>query len=300
MRAVFVQGQIENNLRELVMQDFADKTAVVTGAASGIGLALARIFAEQKMNVVLADIEEDKLLGAVSAIEALGVAAIGVVTDVGSSNSVAQLCKTAVDTFGSVQILCNNAGVWTGGLLWEQTEEDFEWLMKVNQWGIIHGIRHFVPQMLLQGDDCHVVNTASMAGLCTLPFSGIYHMTKHAALSLSECLFHDLAMTGPQIKVSCLCPELIDTSIASSGRNRPAGLSKENVTEMQQMAEQAITDATRDSLPPRVMAERVLQGIKNEQFYLCPPVSDPWNYPAESRLNDIRDRRNPTFAPPEI
>jgi NAD(P)-dependent dehydrogenase (short-subunit alcohol dehydrogenase family) len=280
------------------MQDFANKTAVVTGAASGIGLALANIFAEQKMNIVLADIEQDKLQDAVSAIEALGVKAVGVVTDVGDSDSVAQLCKTAVESFGSIQILCNNAGVWTGGLLWEQTEEDFEWVMRVNQWGIIHGIRHFLPQMIAQGDECHVVNTASMAGLCTLPFSGIYHMTKHAALALSECLFHDLAMTAPQIKVSCLCPELIDTGIASSKRNRPAELAKENNTEMGAMAQQAITDATRDSLSPRVMAERVLHGIKDDQFYLCPPPDDPWNHPVTSRLNDLRERRNPTLAPP--
>lgn len=282
------------------MQDFTNKTAVVTGAAAGIGLALATIFAEQKMNIVLADIESDKLQDAVSAVEALGVKAIGVKTDVGNSDSVAQLCKASVDTFGSIQILCNNAGVWTGGLLWEQTEEDFEWVMRVNQWGIIHGIRHFLPQMISQGDKCHVVNTASMAGLCTLPLSGIYHMTKHAALALSECLFHDLSMTAPQIKVSCLCPELIDTSIAHSKRNRPADLANENITEMAEIAQQAITDATRDSLSPRVMAERVLQGIKDEQFYLCPPPDNPWNHTATSRLDDIRERRNPTFAPPEI
>jgi NAD(P)-dependent dehydrogenase (short-subunit alcohol dehydrogenase family) len=282
------------------MQDFANKTAVVTGAANGIGLALSTIFAEQKMNIVLADIEQDKLQDAVSAIEGLGVKAIGVVTDVGDSDSVAQLCQTAVESFGSIQILCNNAGVWTGGLLWEHTEEDFEWLMRVNQWGIIHGIRHFLPQMISQGDECHVVNTASMAGLCTLPFSGIYHMTKHAALALSECLFHDLAMTSPQIKVSCLCPELIDTGIARSKRNRPANLANENLTEMAQMAHQAITDATRDSLAPRAMSERVLQGIKDEQFYLCPPPDDLWNQPAESRMNDLRERRNPTFSLPEL
>ena len=282
------------------MQDFTNKTAVVTGAASGIGLALATIFAEQKMNIVLADIEQDKLQAAVSSIEGLGVKAVGVVTDVGNSDSVAQLCKTAVDHFGSIQILCNNAGVWAGGLLWEHTEEDFEWVMRVNQWGIIHGIRHFLPQMIAQGDECHVVNTASMAGLCTLPFSGIYHMTKHAALAVSECLFHDLAMTAPQIKVSCLCPELIDTGIASSKRNRPADLSNENNTEMGAMAQQAITDATRGSLSPGVMAERVLQGIRDDQFYLCPPPDNPWNLPVNSRLDDLRERRNPTFSLPEI
>ena len=152
------------------MLDFKGKTAVVTGAASGIGLELARIFAEQGMNVVLADIERDALDAAVDEVSALGVEALGVVTDVGSGKSVAALCEATVARFGSVQVLCNNAGVYTGGLLWEQTEDDYEWLMRVNQWGVIHGLRHFLPQMIEQGDACHIVNTSSMASLCTLPF----------------------------------------------------------------------------------------------------------------------------------
>jgi NAD(P)-dependent dehydrogenase (short-subunit alcohol dehydrogenase family) len=186
------------------MQDFAGKVAIVTGAASGIGLELATVFAEQGMKVVLADIEPAALDAAVSRIQALGVEAIGVVTDVGDDASVAALARKTVDTFGAIHVACNNAGVYAGGLLWEQTEADFEWVMRVNQWGVIHGIRHFVPQMLRQGDECHVVNTASMAGMTTLPFAGIYHMTKHAALALSECLYHELALTAPQVGVSCL------------------------------------------------------------------------------------------------
>ena len=168
------------------MNEFEKKTAVITGAASGIGLELARLFAEQGMNVVLADIEQDQLDAAVDAVATLGAETLGVVTDVGSGASVAALCEASVARFGSVQVLCNNAGVYTGGLLWEQTEDDYEWLMRVNQWGVIHGLRHFVPQMIAQGDECHIVNTSSMASLCTLPFAGIYHMTKHAVLSLSE------------------------------------------------------------------------------------------------------------------
>ena len=135
---------------------------------------------------------------------ALGAEAIGVLTDVGSGESVAALCQASVDRFGSVQVLCNNAGVYTGGHLWEQTEDDYEWLIRVNQWGIIHGLRCFVPQMIAQGDECHIVNTSSMASMCTLPFAGIYHMTKHAALALSECLFHELAMTAAAN--SCVMP----------------------------------------------------------------------------------------------
>ncbi|MFT6364872.1 MAG: NAD(P)-dependent dehydrogenase (short-subunit alcohol dehydrogenase family) [Halioglobus sp.] len=282
------------------MNEFGNKTAVVTGAASGIGLELAKVFAEQGMNVVLADIESGKLSEAVAEVEALGAEAIGVLTDVGSGESVAALRRAAVDQFDSVQILCNNAGVFTGGLIWEQTEDDYEWLIRVNQWGVIHGLRHFVPQMISQGDECHIVNTSSMASMCTLPFAGIYHMTKHAALALSECLFHELAMTAPQINVSCLCPELVNTGIATSSRNRPADLAEENITDMQKMSMTAITDATAGSLQPRALADRVLQAIKDQVFYVLPPEDNPWCDTANTRLEDIRLVRNPTFAPPAI
>lgn len=282
------------------MNEFDKKTAVVTGAASGIGLELAKVFAEQGMNVVLADIEQSKLTEAVDTLTEQGAKAIGVLTDVGSGESVAALCQASVNRFGSVQVLCNNAGVYTGGHLWEQTEDDYEWLIRVNQWGVIHGIRHFVPQMISQGDECHIVNTSSMAAMCTLPFAGVYHMTKHAALALSECLFHELAMTAPQINVSCLCPELVNTGIAASSRNRPAELGEENITEMQQMSMTAITDATAGSLPPRMLADRVLQAIKDKIFYILPPDDNPWRDTANTRLEDIRLVRNPSFAPPAI
>jgi NAD(P)-dependent dehydrogenase (short-subunit alcohol dehydrogenase family) len=282
------------------MQEFAGKTAVVTGAASGIGLELALVFAEQGMNVVLADIEQSKLSLAVDAVAALGAQIIGVLTDVGSGESVAALCQASVERFGSVQVLCNNAGVYTGGHVWEQTEDDYEWLIRVNQWGIIHGLRHFVPQMISQDDECHIVNTSSMASMCTLPFAGIYHMTKHAVLALSECLYHELTMTAPQIGVSCLCPELVNTGIATSSRNRPAELRQENITEMQKMSMTAITDATAGSLPPRVLADRVLQAIKDQVFYIVPPDGNPWRDTANTRLEDLRLVRNPSFAPPAI
>ena len=282
------------------MNEFGNKTAVVTGAASGIGLELAKVFAEQGMNVVLADVEQGKLDDAVKEVKSRGIDALGVITDVGSGESVAALCQASVNQFGSVQILCNNAGVYTGGLLWEQTEDDYEWLVRVNQWGIIHSLRHFVPQMISQGDECHIVNTASMAAMCTLPFAGIYHMTKHAALALSECLFHELSMTAPQINVSCLCPELVNTGIAASSRNRPVDLAEENITDMQKMSMTAITDATADSLPPRVLADRVLQAIKDNVFYILPPGDNTWRDTANTRLEDIRLVRNPSFAPPTI
>ena len=282
------------------MREFSDKVAVVTGAASGIGLALANIFAEQGMKVVLADIEPEALDRAVESLKNQGVQAIGVVTDVGDDASVAALAKQSVDAFGAIHVACNNAGVYAGGLLWEQTEADFEWVMRVNQWGVIHGIRHFVPQMISQGDECHLVNTASMAGMTTLPYAGIYHMTKHAALALSECLFHELALAAPQVGVSCLCPELIATNIGKSQRNRPDALADTQVTESSEMVHQAIVDATDGALSPRVMAERVLQGIIDGQFYLCPPLDDPWHQSAASRREDCARMQNPRFAVPTI
>ena len=282
------------------MDSLKGKTAVVTGAASGIGRAMAEVFAEQEMNVVLADIEESALKDAAAELAGKGAVVMAVATDVGSGDSVASLCQATVERFGSVQLLCNNAGVYTGGHVWEQTEDDYEWLMRVNQWGIIHGLRHFVPQMIEQGDECHIVNTCSMAALCTLPFAGIYHMTKHAALALSECLFHELTMTAPQIGVSCLCPELVNTGIAASSRNRPAHLADENITEMQQMSMTAIRDATEGSLHPRVLAERVLAAVKERVFYVLPPDDNPWRDTANARLDDLRAVRNPPFAPPAI
>ncbi|MCX2981940.1 SDR family NAD(P)-dependent oxidoreductase [Halieaceae bacterium IMCC14734] len=282
------------------MQDLTGKTAVITGAASGIGFALAQVFAEQGMQLVLADIETDALEKRVTELRSQGAAVLGVVTDVGDDASVAALASAAAETYGNVHLLCNNAGVYTGGLLWEQTEADFEWVMRVNQWGIIHGIRHFVPAMIEHGQDCHIVNTASMAGLCTLPIAGIYHMTKHAALALSECLYHDLALSAPQIGVSCLCPELADTEIARARRNRPATLAEENQTAMHEFAHAAISDATSQSKPPRVLAERVLQGVLERQFYLLPPADDPWIKTAHKRLDDVHAARNPEFLAPEI
>lgn len=282
------------------MQDFQGKTAVITGAASGIGFELASQLAERGANIVLADIEQAKLDQALAELQQRGATAIAVATDVGDSDSVAALAAAAQQAFGKVHILCNNAGVYTGGLLWEQTEDDYEWLMRVNQWGIIHGIRHFIPSMIAHGEPCHVVNTASMAAMCTLPYAGIYHMTKHAALALSECLYHELSLTAPQLQVSCLCPELVDTGIGHSHRNRPATLAQENLTEARDMSHTAIADATAGSKPPRVLAERVVQAIIDEQFYILPPEGDPWNDTAASRLDDIRQRRNPSFAPPAI
>ena len=284
------------------MQDFRGKTAVVTGAASGIGLELARVFAGQGMNIVLADIEQGGLIRAVDQIRDIpsvgGVS--GLQTDVTSDDSVAALLAHTVNSFGAVHILCNNAGVYTGGCLWEQTPEDFDWMVGVNQRGVANGIRHFVPQMIRQGDDCHVVNTASVAGLSSLPFAGLYHMTKHAVVALSECLYHELSMNAPRVKVSCLCPEMVNTRIASSQRNRPGDLARENKTETRDMLHSLLEEATARGIEPEAIAERVLEAVRAGQFYILPPADDAWMPAIQSRCRDLLAADNPGLCSPAL
>ncbi len=279
------------------MQEFHGKVAVVTGAASGIGLALAEIFAEQGMKLVLADVEAEALERARSRVANLGAETLGVRTDVGDPEQVEALAEAAQNRFGSIDIACNNAGVFTGGISWECSAADYQWLVDVNQLGVANGIRSFVPRMIAQGTECYVLNTASMAALTAMPFAGVYHMSKHAVLALSECLFQELAMLAPQVKVSVLCPELVDTGIGGAERNRPAHLdgdAKGVDSPMRQAAVQAVVDGTATGLPPRVLAERALQGIREEKFYIL--ADGGWAKAAQIRLDDIREGRNPTFS----
>jgi len=282
------------------MKEFAGKTAVVTGAASGIGLALSQLFLERDMNVVMADVETQALMAAAQHLDQGEGRVLAVTTDVGDAASVETLAEAAYDRFGSVQVLCNNAGVFVGGASWENSVADYQWLFDVNVMGIANGARSFIPRMIEQGDDCHIVNTASMAGLTTLPFSSIYCLSKAAALHLSECMHKELEAVAPQIGVSALCPELIDTGIATARRNRPAKYSGEGDltdTDFSKMTEDAAIESTATGLPPRVMAERVLAGIEQRKFYLL--AEDFWKDIAEHRLDEIRNEANPTMFFPD-
>ena len=201
----------------------------------------------------------------------------------------------AYEAFGSVDVLCNNAGVFQGGLLWECTDADFEWTLGVNLWGILHGIRAFVPRMVAAGTEGHVVNTISMAGLATTPFSGPYNVSKFAAMAATECLAHDLATVGAPIKVSAVCPGLVDTAISRSRRNRPAAL----VTEQSDGAafvEQALADGTAGSMSPDEVADLVVEAVLEERFLV--PTRPSYAQQLTDRCEDLvarRAPRSPTF-----
>lgn len=281
------------------MKDFDGKTAVITGGAHGIGRAMGELFLSKGMNVVLADIEQQVLDTTVAELKASGGHCIGVVTDVSRAEDVQRLADAAVAEFGAIHIACNNAGVFAGGLLWEESLADFNWQLDVNVWGVIHGIRTFVPIMAAQGDDCHIVNTASMAAVTAMPYSGIYHMTKHAVLAMSESLYHELSFHVPNVKVSVLCPEAINTGIAASERNRQSDYSGEGdivESDARSIVSQALADSVAAGIGPEVMAQRVFDGIVAERFYLL--SEEAWREAAHTRLEDIRLGRNPTFAPP--
>jgi NAD(P)-dependent dehydrogenase (short-subunit alcohol dehydrogenase family) len=281
------------------VREFAGKVAVVTGAASGIGLALARELGGRGMRVALADIDADSLQSAALDLEKRGVETLAVPTDVTRADSVSALAQRTLDAFGGVHVVCNNAGVFAGGLCWESPLEDYHWVLNVNVWGVIHGIRTFVPILLEQGVEGHVVNTASMAAVTNMPYSGIYSMSKHAVLALSESLYHELKLRGAKVGVSALCPELISTGIADAERSRPAELRRPEgapPSPERELTEQAIREAMKTGLPPEAIAERVVEAIREQRFYIL--SDDVWRRCCEVRHEDIRQERNPTFAPP--
>ncbi len=281
------------------MKQFKDKVAVVTGAASGIGRAMAERFAAEGMKVVLADIEQGALAQTESEMKAKGATVLVVPTDVSKAGDVEALAEKAVDAFGAVHVLCNNPGVAVGGLSWQQTVKDWEWVLGVNLWGVIHGIRVFVPIMLGQDTEGHIVNTASGAGLHSGPWLAIYSVTKHGVVTLSEALHHELALSGAKVKVSVLCPATVNTQIADAERNRAAGLRNEpgqdtRSPQMQAM-EQAFRHLLATGLTPEQVADHVFNAIRDEKFYIIthPETKER----VRTRMEDILNEREPTLVP---
>jgi NAD(P)-dependent dehydrogenase (short-subunit alcohol dehydrogenase family) len=275
------------------MQEFAGRVAVVTGAASGIGRALSLRFARAGMKVVLADIEPEALAEAARTVGAGGVETLAVPTDVSKAAEVEALAERAVAAFGAVHVVCNNAGVAISGPAWLQTVSDWEWVLGVNLWGVIHGVRVFTPRLLAQGVEGHIVNTASLAGLTCLPGMSVYNVTKHGVVALSETLYHELSMLGAPVGVSVLCPGFVNTRILDSARNRPAGLAG-TAAELPGRAEldQLVRQQVAAGQPPEEVAEAVFDAVRNRRFYVFPTAA--WNERVRQRMEDIVAGRNPT------
>jgi NAD(P)-dependent dehydrogenase (short-subunit alcohol dehydrogenase family) len=259
------------------MKQFEGKTAVVTGAASGIGRALAERFAQARMQVVLADIEKDALDRAVQELEQRQHRVIGVVANTMVRESVEALAKRAVDEFGKVHIVCNNAGIaaMASGIkpIWEVSDRDWQWVMGVNFYGVLYGIQAFVPGMLAHGEEGHIVNTASLAGV--MPGGGTYGVSKHGVLSLTKKLHQNFTMMGAKIGASVLCPGFVNTNIFDAERNRPKDLAAAPAAAIPGMAEVARNMLAAGKQPADV-AEIVFKSIQENRFYILPhPAWDP-------------------------
>ena len=275
------------------MKDFEGKVAVITGAASGIGLAIARRCIEAGMKIVIADIEEGALAHAETELRTECGSVLAVRTDVSKRNDVERLACQAFDSFGQVHLLFNNAGVAAGGAPWEATWGDWEWVVNVNLWGVIHGVKVFTPLMLAQDTECYIVNTASRAGLIVGGFSAPYSVTKHAVVALSESLYLTMQQRNSLVKVSVLCPGLVHTNIADAERNRPMELRNGPATLTPELktGRAAFQKLIETAMSPHRVAELVFAAIENEQFYI---LTEPeWIEVVRLRTEKLLRMENP-------
>ncbi|MGQ3115757.1 MAG: SDR family oxidoreductase [Hydrogenophaga sp.] len=280
-----------------MIQDFKGKTAVLTGAGSGFGLECARIGAKLGMNLVLVDVQQDALDKATAEIEATGVQVLSRKVDVSSQEQMEALAKAVEQRFGAPHFVFNNAGVGSAGLVWENSVRDWEWVLGVNLWGVIHGVRLFTPMMLAAARKDpnwrgHIVNTASMAGLLTPPNMGIYNVSKHAVVSLTETLYQDLKLVSDQLSTSVLCPYFVPTGINQSHRNRPAEMADEKATQSQLIG-QAMTDKAVGSgkVSAAEVAQLVFDAISADRFYIFSHPRALGN--VRARMEGIVNQTNP-------
>jgi NAD(P)-dependent dehydrogenase (short-subunit alcohol dehydrogenase family) len=275
------------------MKELQAKVAVITGAASGIGAALARRFVLEGMKIVLADIEGEALHKTTDKLRETGADVLAVQTDVSNGGAVESLAAKSLEHFGCVHVLCNNAGVGApAGPIWERTLSDWEWVLGVNIWGVIHGIRVFTPLMIAQGEG-HIVNTASMAALCANPLLGIYDASKHAVMAISEALHFELAMRNSPVKISVLCPGPLPTRINESERNRPLTLANSKSSARSDSAPFTTPASAKPhtTIDLASVADRVIQAIRQEQLYV---ITHPELKPLiRYRMEAIIAERNP-------
>ncbi|MDQ2819142.1 MAG: SDR family oxidoreductase [Pseudomonadota bacterium] len=280
------------------MKNFAGKVVVITGGAGGLGREFAQVAHARGMKIVLADVEGDTLEHTATALREQGADVLSMVCDVRKGPQVQALADAAMQRYGAVHLVFNNAGVGSGGLIWENSEADWEWVLGVNLWGVIHGVRIFTSLMLAcarqdPAFEGHIVNTASMAGLLNAPTMGVYNVSKHAVVSLSETLFHDLQLVGAPIGASVLCPYFVPTGISQSHRNRPADVRMATQPTISQLAAQAMTQKAVESgkVSATQVAAMTFDAIANGQFYI-------YSHPdalagVAERMDDIVNQRNP-------
>lgn len=273
------------------MKELKNKVAVITGAASGFGRELAILCAQEGMHVVMTDVDEKGLQATDELLKPFGAQTLVMKCNVADAAEVERVAVQTYEKFGAAHLLFNNAGVATAGPIWTATLEDWQWTLGVNLMGVVHGIRSFVPRMLKQKDECHIVNTASVAGLLAVPASSVYCVSKHGVVVMSECLHHELKTAQASINVSVLCPAFVNTGIADAARNRPqelAATSKESA----QYVEFVKQATLRGKLSAADIARITMEGVKTDRFYI---LTHPGIKPAiEARMHDILEERTPT------
>lgn len=273
------------------MKDLKGKVAAVTGAASGLGRSMALAFAAEGMDVALADVDEEGLKDTADAATRLGVRTFTMRVDVSKAADVDAFADRTVKELQAVHVVCNNAGVSPLGAVWEASVADWQWILGVNLWGVIHGVRAFTPHLVAQNEG-HIVNTASVAGLISPPGSGAYNVTKHAVVALSESLLHDLRSRGSAVGVSVLCPAYVPTRITDSERNRPAELPASQKSKETLAREAMLRKAVQSGkVSADQVAQAVLAAVKEERFYILthPRIKGA----IQARMEDILQERTP-------
>lgn len=254
------------------MDYLENKVAVISGAGGGFGREFARFAARQGMRLALTDVQHDALAAIVDELRQSGVTVLDEVVDVADSRQVQRLADRVYAEFGNVHLLMNNAGVGCGGYLWENSERDWQWVMGVNLMGVVHGLRHFLPRMLTaegQGEPGHIVNTASMAGWLAPPLMGVYNVSKHAVVALTETLYHDLRLAQSSIGVSLLCPAFVPTGIAQSHRNRPAELADDRDSPSKRQAQVGLEKAVAGGrISAAEVAAMTFDAVRANRFYI--------------------------------